>query len=104
MCSLPFSVDGGGGGEMIARELYDPSPVCLFFLWATYDLQQYVQTIKKDFITLGLRDTVDFLANMISAAAEERASRRDKDNNSKKGKFIKGCIKKIESERKTLLE
>lgn len=47
MCSLPFSVDGGGGGEMIARELYDPPPVCLFFLWATYDLQQYVETIKK---------------------------------------------------------
>ncbi len=53
---------------------------------------------------MGSRCTVDFLANMISAAAGEKASGRDKDNNSKKGKFIKGCIRKIESERKALLE
>lgn len=57
---------------------------------------------KKDFISAGWRDTVDFLANMISAATGGEVSGRD--NNSKKGKFIKGCIGKIESERKTLLE
>lgn len=47
MCSLPFAVDGGGGGVMIAEELYDPPPECLFFLWAIYDLKQYVHIIKK---------------------------------------------------------
>lgn len=39
---------------------------------------------------------------MISAAAGEKASGRNKDNNRKKDKFIKGCIRKIESERKIL--
>lgn len=71
MCSLPSSVHRGGGGERIARELYDPPQVCLFSLWANYDLKQYAHAIKKDFISLGLRDTVDFLANLISAATGE---------------------------------
>lgn len=102
MCYLPFSVDASGGGEMIARELFDPLPLCLFFLWATYDLKQYIHIIKKEFISIGSRDTLLFLANMISAAAREKASGRDKDNNSKKGKFIKGCIRKIERERQNI--
>lgn len=60
----------GGGGEMIAGELSDPPPVCFFFFsWAAYDLKQHIYTIKKEFISTDLGDTVDFLANMISAAA-----------------------------------
>lgn len=31
MCSWPISLDGGGGGEMIAGELFDPPPVCSSF-------------------------------------------------------------------------
>lgn len=39
MCSLPFFTDDVGGGEMIARELYDPPLFCLFFLWGTSDFK-----------------------------------------------------------------
>lgn len=101
MCSMLFFVDGARDGEMIVRELYDPAPVCLFFMWATYDLKQHIHTIRT--LSAGLRDTGDFLAD-INAAAREKASGTDKDNNGKKGKFIKGQIIKIERERKTLIE
>lgn len=75
MCSLPTSLDRDGRGEMIARELFDPLLACLFFFWASYDIEQYSYTSKKGFIS---RYCKEFLANMISALAGEKKTHENK--------------------------
>lgn len=55
---------------------------------------------EKDFISIDSPDTkYSFFLNVISAAAgEERLRRRRLDNGGREDRFIKGSIKKIESE------
>lgn len=66
MCSFHISLDGGAEGEMI-ENVWSLHQGATSSFQPLKDIKEYGHT--RDFISMGLTDTVRFCANMISATA-----------------------------------